>query len=140
MSSILLSSWVINNMIENKIKGSIVFIGSAHAWRGEPDRLPYALTKGGLLTLLEHLAFYYSSSGIRTNHVVMGWTPTEGELNLRSEEGMGLQELEAKASKIIPMGRMIESEDIVPVILYLLNSASEMVSGSNIRITGGQYI
>jgi len=120
--------------------GSIVLVGSPHAWKGERDRLVYACSKGALLTLNNHIAQHYAEYGIRSNIITMGWTPTDGELVLRSSQGISADQLRSKASKIIPAGRMTEIEDIVPGILYLLSDDSKMVSGSNLRVTGGWYI
>lgn len=121
-------------------KGSIVLNGSPHAWGGEQDRVVYACSKGALLTLTEHIARHYAEFGIRANYITMGWTPTEGEMELRQSQGMSWDELHALASGIIPAGRMTEVEDIVPGVIYLLSDYSKMVSGSNLRITGGWYI
>jgi NAD(P)-dependent dehydrogenase (short-subunit alcohol dehydrogenase family) len=70
----------------------------------------------------------------------MGWTPTEGELSLRESQGISEEDLRLKAKEIIPMGRMNKIDDIVPAIIYLLSNKSMMVSGSNIRITGGWFM
>jgi NAD(P)-dependent dehydrogenase (short-subunit alcohol dehydrogenase family) len=70
----------------------------------------------------------------------MGWTPTEGELALRESQGMSKDDLEKHASTFIPMGKMNKYEDIVPAIIYLLSDNALMVSGSNIRITGGWFM
>ncbi|MBT8325640.1 MAG: SDR family oxidoreductase [Winogradskyella sp.] len=129
----------LKNMIENK-GGSIIFFGSAHMDYGEFDRAPYAITKGGLYTLSNHIAHHYAKYGIRSNYVVMGWTNTEGEVQLRSDEGMSEQELKEKASKIIPMGRMLNKYDPVPAVMYLISDDSMMTTGSLLRITGGEYI
>lgn len=120
--------------------GSIVLTGSPHAWGGDRDRVAYACSKGALLTLSNHLAMHYACSGIRANHVTMGWTPTEGELALRQNHGMSPESLRAWASGMVPAGRMTEVEDIVPGILYLLSDQSTMVTGANLRITGGLFI
>lgn len=120
--------------------GSIVLNGSPHAWGGEQDRVVYACSKGSLLTLTEHIARHYAEFGIRANYITMGWTPTEGEMALRESQGMTWDELHALASGIIPAGRMTEVDDIVPGVIYLLSDESKMVSGSNLRITGGWYI
>ena len=53
---------------------------------------------------------------------------------------MSYEDLEKHASSFVPMGRMNTYEDIVPAILYLLSNKSLMVSGSNLRITGGWYM
>lgn len=120
--------------------GSIVLNGSPHAWGGEQDRVAYACSKGALLTLTEHIARHYAEFGIRANYITMGWTPTEGELDLRKTQHMTIEELRALASSMIPAGRMTEIEDIVPGIIYLFSDFSKMVNGSNLRVTGGWYI
>lgn len=120
--------------------GSIVFTGSPHSWAGEEDRVSYACSKGAVVTLANHIAKNYGKYNIRSNYITLGWTPTEGELALRESQGMSEDNLRKYASGFIPMGRMNEYEDIVPAVLYLLSDKSRMVSGSNIRITGGWFM
>lgn len=131
---------VIKSMKEAGNGGSIVFFGSAHMDYGQIDRTAYALTKGTLYTLSRHIARHYSSYGIRSNYVVMGWTHTEGELQLRKEEGISAEELKSKAAAILPMGRMLTPSDPVPAVMYLISDDSAMTTGSKIRITAGEYI
>lgn len=119
--------------------GSIVVFGSPHDDKGEKDRTAYACSKAALSVLVTHIAKYYAEDKIRANYITMGWTPTEGELELRKEQGMTENELRKMASKIIPIGRMQEVEDYIPAVMYLLSDVSQMVTGSNIRITGGLY-
>lgn len=130
---------VLKSMIEFK-SGSIIFFGSAHMDYGQKDRTAYALTKGTLYTLSRHLAHHYAQYGIRSNYVVMGWTSTEGELKLREQEGISVEELKRKASEALPMGRMLTPTDPVLAVMYLISDNSAMTTGSKIRITGGEYI
>lgn len=130
---------VLRSMIQNN-SGSIIFFGSAHMDYGQMDRTAYALTKSTLYTLSNHLAHHYAQYGIRSNYVVMGWTDTEGEVQLRAKEGMGPAELHSKAAAIIPMGRMLNSQDPVPAVMYFISDESKMTTGSLLRITGGEYI
>lgn len=120
--------------------GSIVLVGSAHAWGGQKDRAAYACSKGVLLTLMEHIAHNYACEQIRCNYLTLGWTPTEGEVALRASQGMTESELRKEAAGILPMGRMLERNDYVQGVLYLLSDASKMMTGGNLRITGGEYI
>lgn len=120
--------------------GSIVFFGSAHMDYGQKDRTAYALTKGTLYTLSRHIAHHYAQYGIRSNYVVMGWTTTEGELELRAKEGISIEELKKQAAAELPMGRMLTPSDPVPAVMYLISDDSSMTTGSKIRITAGQYI
>lgn len=121
-------------------KGSIVFTGSAHAWGGQKDRAAYACSKGVLLTLMEHISHNYASEQIRCNYLTLGWTPTEGEIALRKSQGESEQELRERAAKIIPMGRMPELKDYLEALVYLMSDDSSMMTDSNFRITGGEYI
>lgn len=130
---------VLKSMISQN-SGSIVFFGSAHMDYGEMDRAPYALTKNALYTLSNHIAHHYAKYGIRSNYLVMGWTNTEGELALRTKEGISEEELKNKASGIVPMGRMLNSFDPVPAVMYFISDQSAMTTGSLLRITGGEYI
>ena len=44
------------------------------------------------------------------------------------------------ASSILPMRRMLTAEDHLPAFIYLLSDDSSMVTGTNIRVTAGEYI
>ena len=120
--------------------GSIVLTGSAHAWGGQKDRAAYACSKGVLLTLMEHIAHNYASEKIRCNYLTLGWTPTEGEVALRNSQGMTEAELRQQAAQVLPMGRMLERADYVEALVYFMSDASAMMTGSNFRITAGEYI
>jgi NAD(P)-dependent dehydrogenase (short-subunit alcohol dehydrogenase family) len=138
-STFFITQIALKNMIEND-GGSFVFFGTSHMDSGQIDRAAYAISKGGLKTLSEHLARRYAKYKIRSNIIVMGWTPTEGELALRASLGMSKEELISEASAYIPMGRMLNVHDPVPAVMYFLSDDSSMVTGSTIRVNGGEYI
>ena len=120
--------------------GSIVLTGSAHAWGGQKDRAAYAMTKGVLRILNEHIAHQYASEHIRCNYLTLGWTPTEGEVSLRISQGESEAELRKRAGEILPMGRMCERNDYMEALVYMMSDASAMMTGSTFRITAGEYI
>jgi NAD(P)-dependent dehydrogenase (short-subunit alcohol dehydrogenase family) len=138
-STFFITQKVIKNMIE-KGGGSFVFFGSSHMESGQMDRAAYAISKGSLKILAEHIARRYAKYQIRANTIVMGWTPTEGELELRASLGVSKEELIDQASKYVPMGRMLTVNDPVPAVMYFLSDESSMVTGSTIRVNGGEYI
>jgi len=117
--------------------GSIVNIGSAHAYGGDEDRAAYAVSKGALLTLNKYVSKNYAKYNIRANWVSMGWVATPGELALRASQGKGLEWLKETAKKVMPMGRLQTPEDHIPTIINLLSDQSSQVTGSEIHITGG---
>lgn len=120
--------------------GSMILTGSTHAWGGQKDRAAYACSKGVLLTLTEHISHNYACEHIRCNYLVLGWTPTEGEIALRNSQGETAAELRERAAKILPMGRMCECGDYLDAIVYMLSDASAMMTGSTLRINAGEYI
>lgn len=120
--------------------GSIVLVGSTHHTRGNKDRTAYACAKGALLTLSNHIGKHYACDHIRCNYLVMGWTPTDGELALRRSQGMTEDELREEASAALPLGRMTEADDIVPGIIYLLSDYSSMLTATEFKINGGEII
>jgi NAD(P)-dependent dehydrogenase (short-subunit alcohol dehydrogenase family) len=120
--------------------GSIVLTGSAHAWGGQKDRAAYACSKGVLRTLMEHISRNYATEQIRCNYLTLGWTLTEGEVNLRNSQGESEGELRQRVATILPMGRMLERTDYVEALIYLMSDASSMMTGSTFRITAGEYI
>ena len=131
----------INYMRKNNGKGgSIVLTGSAHGWGGQKDRAAYAMTKGVLRILNEHIGHQYATEHIRCNYLTLGWTPTEGEVALRISQGQTEAQLRAEAAGILPMGRMCERTDYLEGLIYMLSDASSMMTGSTFRITAGEYI
>lgn len=120
--------------------GSIVLTGSAHAWGGQKDRAAYACSKGVLRILMEHIAHQYAMEHIRCNYLTLGWTPTEGELALRTSQGITEDELRAEAAGVLPMGRMCERDDYLGALTLMMSDESSMMTGSTFRVTAGEYI
>ena len=45
-----------------------------------------------------------------------------------------------RAAQILPMGRMCDVNDYTDALVYLMSDQSSMMTGSNFRITAGEYI
>ena len=69
-------------MLEN-VWGSIVNIGSLHAYGGDEDRAAYSVSKGALFTLTKHVAKNFAKYNIRANWITIDWVATPGEIALR---------------------------------------------------------
>jgi len=138
-SAFFCTQYAINYMRDN-CGGSLIYFGSAHMDYGQIDRAAYAITKGALNTLSTHIAHHYAKYQIRSNYIVMGWTDTDGEIELRKSQGISQEELQKKAANIIPMGRMLKVNDPIPTVLHFLSDESSMITGSVVRITGGEFI
>ena len=125
-------------VMEKQGYGSIVLVGSAHGLGGgEIDRPVYGATKGALLTLMKHISNRYADKGIRANYITMGWVATESEIELRKSQNRPEGWLEEMGKSCIPLGRLVEVSDMVPGITYLMSDESQMVTGTQLHITGG---
>ena len=86
-----------------------------------------SLTKGGLDAVTRGLAIEYADKGIRVNAVSPGIIKTP----------MNPKETHDFLSKLHPMQRMGEVQEIVDAVLYLDNAA--FVTGEVLHVDGGQH-
>jgi NAD(P)-dependent dehydrogenase (short-subunit alcohol dehydrogenase family) len=134
-STFFVTKYALREMKKNG--GSVIFMGSMHAYGGEEDRAAYACTKGAMLTLFKHVNKNYTKFKIRSNWITIGWVATPGELSLRSKENHGQEWLDDVGKKFFPMGRLQTAEDNVDGALYLLSDGASQVSGTELFISGG---
>jgi NAD(P)-dependent dehydrogenase (short-subunit alcohol dehydrogenase family) len=109
--------------------GSIVNIGSINAYVGLPNLGPYAISKGGLMTMTKNAAVAFSGYRIRVNQLNVGWTLTEGEERVQRADGKGPNWVEdAVATR--PFGRLLMPADIAIAAAYFASDDSALISGA----------
>jgi glucose 1-dehydrogenase len=112
--------------------GSIVNISSIHEDRTFPGFTPYCAAKGGMRMMMRNAALELAQYGIRVNNVAPGAIATPiNEKTLHDPKKM------AELSRIIPLGRMGNPEDVVDVALFLASERSRYVTGSTYYVDGG---
>ena len=116
--------------------GSIIFMGSMHAYGGEVDRPAYACSKGAIYTLFKHVSNNYAQDQIRSNWIAIGWVATPGEEEFRRKLGAN-PDWAKQGNALIPMGRLQTAEYYVDGTLYLLSDGASQTTGSELLITGG---
>ncbi len=95
----------------------------------------YTASKAGLLGFTRHAAYELAPDRIRVNAVCPGPTATAfGGGQIPSEER------KAERAKKIPLGRMVEPEDIADAVLFLASDASRMCTGVALDVDGGVLI
>ncbi len=108
--------------------GSIVNIasGAARFPGGLPGVIPYASTKGALVTFARGLSTEVASEGIRVNSVSPGIIETD----------MAFPEAK-DAAKRSPLGRMGRPDEIAATVSWLISPEASFVTGSDISVSGG---
>jgi NAD(P)-dependent dehydrogenase (short-subunit alcohol dehydrogenase family) len=123
----------IPGMIERR-DGSLIAISSMTGKRPLHGRTPYAAAKMGVIGLVRTLATELGPYNIRVNAVCPGPTATPFSGAAPSPE------VKARRAKKIPLGRMIEPEDIADAVLFLASPAASMVTGIALDVDGGVLI
>ena len=91
--------------------------------------IEYSVTKHGIIGLTKYLAVYLAEKNYRVNSL----SPT-GVFNNQDKEFV------KKFSKTVPLGRMIEPEELISHVTYLTSSDSRFLTGQNILVDGGRSI
>jgi len=124
---------VARHLIERDVSGSIACAGSLNAFGGQTDLCAYSSAKGGLLTLVRHAANALLPHRIRVNIVNLGWTHTQGEIDVQSEANDRDEDWLRQAASELPFGQLIQPREAAHLLAYLLSSDSSVMTGSSIN-------
>ncbi len=110
--------------------GRVINISSRSGLRGRANRAAYCASKGGLIQLTRALAVEWAPYHILVNTVAPGMINAD----LGPKVSGALHE---KRIAGIPLKRIAELSEVVPLILYLAAEASSYMTGEVILIDGG---
>ncbi|MBT2583248.1 SDR family oxidoreductase [Planococcus sp. ISL-109] len=113
--------------------GSVINMSSVAGLSGSPNVIPYITSKHAVVGLTKAAAVESARYQVRVNSVHP--SPVNTRMMRSLEEGLGTSE--AELSKMIPLGRYGESEDISNLVLFLASDESTFISGAQYRIDGG---
>ncbi len=121
--------------------GCILNIGSVNAYCGEPDLLPYSISKGALQTMTRNLGdTLHREYGIRVNQINPGWILTENERQRKQEQGLPEDWPKLLGDYFAPSGRIFDPAEIAAAAVYFLSDESGPVSGSVLDIEQHPFI
>lgn len=112
--------------------GSILATGSSTAVRSMTGLVAYGAAKAGVHAMMQTLALELAPHKIRVNTIVPGTTATP---LTRSMPG----HLEAIA-KTLPMGEVVEPEEIAHYVAFALSDALPHLTGSLLKVDSGRTI
>jgi len=116
--------------------GSIINISSIYGvvsndpsiYVGTPMQQPptYSFVKAGMINYTRYLASYYGKQGVRANCISPG-----GYFNNQPQPFV-----DAYSSRV-PLGRLMDREDIQGAVVFLASDAGRYVTGTNLMVDGG---
>ena len=116
--------------------GSIINISSIYGvvandpslYEGTDMKQPpdYTFVKAGMINFTRYLANYYGKQGVRANCICPGGYDND-------QPGPFVD----RYKKRVPVGRMLENDDIKGAVVFLASDASAYVTGTTLMVDGG---
>ncbi|MFE1243417.1 SDR family oxidoreductase [Fictibacillus sp. NPDC058756] len=139
--SIFLTTRHLVPYMKKKGKGSIINIASIAGIRARPGLNAYCASKGAAIMLTKALALELAPFKIRVNAINPG--PAETPMLGKFLPG-DAQQVEEDKKKIfldsVPLGTLIQPEDIAQAALYLASDLSKAITGEIMNVDGGRGI
>lgn len=129
-SPMMLTKYVLRDMLLNKTKGSIVHISSISAHTGYKGLAMYASTKGALEAFSKNTAREWGGLGIRSNVVCPGFMHTDMTSTLSEDQMLRIFNRNSKKTSV-------SIESVASTIKFLLNESSESITGEVIHVDNG---
>ncbi|GAB4241295.1 MAG: SDR family oxidoreductase [Methyloligellaceae bacterium] len=121
--------------------GRIVNIGGMTARIVAPLRMTNGVVNAGVANFTKQFANYAGQFGVTVNCVHPGYTMTERVMQIfereAKETGLDLEAVMGKRTGDIPLGKLIQPEDIAQAVLFFCSPLADMVTGQCLAVDGG---
>lgn len=115
-----------------KSRGNVVNVTSVSGMGGDWGMYGYNASKGAVTLMTQGLALDLGKEGIRVNAVAPATTNTRLAAPLRAAPRVS-----AAMNRRIPMGRLVEPEEVASVIAFLAGPDASFVNGVILPVDGG---
>jgi 3-oxoacyl-[acyl-carrier protein] reductase len=129
-SPLLITKFVIRNMIYNKVAGSIIHISSISVHTGYNGLSMYASSKGALEAFSKNTAREWGRKGIRSNCIVAGFMETDMSSTLTDEQ-------KDRIYNRTSLKKPTSKQSVASTIEFLLSDNSNSITGQLINVDNG---
>lgn len=118
--------------------GSIINISSVSGIGGGRFTIAYTASKHAVVGMTKLAASELASRNIRVNAVCPSPTSTEMMFSMeRTQSPADPEAMRRNMTRMIPMGRYAEPEEIAEVVLFFASDASSFMTGTAVPVDGG---
>lgn len=129
-SAVMLTKYVIRDMILHGTKGSIVHISSVSAHTGYKGLSMYAASKGALEAFSKTVAREWGEKGIRSNCVAPGFMETPMSEKLSEEQ-------KDRIYRRTSLKEPTDLRSVAETVVFLLSEESKSITGTTIMVDCG---
>lgn len=137
--SVFLSARHVVPHMRSARRGAIVTIASIVGLRPRPAQSAYCASKAAAIALSQSLALELAPFGIRVNVVNPGAAETP-MLGSFLAPGADPEEGRLAFARNIPLGRLIQPDDVARATLYLVSDHAANVTGTVLNVDGGRGV
>jgi len=129
-SPMIITKYIIRNMLFNKINGSIIHLSSISVHTGYKGLAMYASTKGALEAFSKNTAREWGQKGIRSNCIVAGFMETDMNASLSKEQ-------KDRIYNRTSLKQPTDTLSVASTIEHLISEKSKSITGQNIFVDSG---
>ena len=120
-------------LLDEKMPGRIVFVGSWAAHAPHVKMAAYSAAKAGLRMLSQTMALELADKGILVNEIAPGFVDAglSGEI-FKEQPGLA-----SSARAMVPNKQLIDVKEVAASIVYLCSPAHRNMTGSTLLLDGG---
>jgi NAD(P)-dependent dehydrogenase (short-subunit alcohol dehydrogenase family) len=132
-SAFLVAQAAARAMIQQGVKGKIIFTASWVQDAPWPDITPYTVSKSGMKMLMRGMARELAAKGIRVNSVAPGIV----SVGMARRQWDTEPDFRQRAEKAIPLGFLQSPESVADAFVFLCSAASDYMTGTTFLVDGG---